>query len=132
LTAVPFLARGLSRLTKLRQVYGAITFCLAHRNDIERYLETRRQDFEATREASRKRPSRRRPQHHSPALHKGTVRRGQLFKCACPDASVGLPLHVTAEHNRTGAHEGDADLHQNRSCLCAAVTLPAHTLTWLS
>ena len=37
----------------LEQVYGAITFYLAHRDDIDRYLETRRQDFETTREAAR-------------------------------------------------------------------------------
>lgn len=37
----------------LEQVYGAITYYLAHRDDIDRYLETRRQDFAAAREAAR-------------------------------------------------------------------------------
>lgn len=37
----------------LEQVYGAITYYLAHRDDIDRYLESRRQDFAATRQAAR-------------------------------------------------------------------------------
>ena len=37
----------------LEQVYGAITFYLAHREDIDRYLETRREDFGTMREAAR-------------------------------------------------------------------------------
>ena len=37
----------------LEQFYGAITFYLAHREDIDRYLATRGQDFETTREAAR-------------------------------------------------------------------------------
>jgi len=37
----------------LEQVYGAITFYLAHREDIDSYLATRRQDFETTRKAAR-------------------------------------------------------------------------------
>jgi len=37
----------------LEQVYGAIAFYLAHRNDLDLYLDTRRRDFEAQREATR-------------------------------------------------------------------------------
>ncbi len=37
----------------LEQVYGAIAFYLAHREDVDRYLETRRREFEAAREAAR-------------------------------------------------------------------------------
>jgi uncharacterized protein (DUF433 family) len=37
----------------LGQVYGAIAYYLAHRDDIDRYLESRRQDFEAARQAAR-------------------------------------------------------------------------------
>jgi len=37
----------------LEQVYGAIAFYLAHRNDVDRYLEAQRQDFEAKRAAAR-------------------------------------------------------------------------------
>jgi uncharacterized protein (DUF433 family) len=37
----------------LEQVYGAITYYLAHRDDIDRYLQTRRQDFSAARQAAR-------------------------------------------------------------------------------
>jgi hypothetical protein len=37
----------------LEQVYGTIAFYLAHRDDVDRYLETRRQDFETMREAAR-------------------------------------------------------------------------------
>ena len=38
----------------LEQVYGAIAFYLAHRHDVDRYLDGRRQDYEAQREAARK------------------------------------------------------------------------------
>ena len=38
----------------LEQVYGAITFYLAHREEVDRYLAARQQDFDAQREASRK------------------------------------------------------------------------------
>jgi uncharacterized protein (DUF433 family) len=37
----------------LEQVYGAIAFYLAHRDEVDRYLDTRAKDFEAQREASR-------------------------------------------------------------------------------
>ena len=37
----------------LEQVYGAITFYLCHRDDLDRYLGARRQDFEVAREAAR-------------------------------------------------------------------------------
>ena len=37
----------------LEQVYGAITFYLAHREEVDRYLEERQRDFAARREASR-------------------------------------------------------------------------------
>lgn len=37
----------------LEQVYGAITFYLAHRDELDRYLDVRRRDFDATREAAR-------------------------------------------------------------------------------
>ena len=37
----------------LEQVYGAITYYLAHREELDRYLETRQQDFDAQRSASR-------------------------------------------------------------------------------
>ena len=37
----------------LEQVYGAITFYLAHREEVDRYLEARQRDFGAKREASR-------------------------------------------------------------------------------
>lgn len=37
----------------LEQVYGAITFYLAHRHDVDLYLEARRRDFEARCEAAR-------------------------------------------------------------------------------
>lgn len=47
------IAQSFPTLT-LEQVYGAITFYLAHRDDIDRYLDARRQDFETQREASRK------------------------------------------------------------------------------
>jgi uncharacterized protein (DUF433 family) len=38
---------------KLEQVYGAITYYLAHRDDVDRYLQRRQQDFEAKRQAAR-------------------------------------------------------------------------------
>ncbi|HEX9294353.1 MAG TPA: DUF433 domain-containing protein [Polyangiaceae bacterium] len=38
----------------LEQVYGAIAFYLAHRDEIDRYLAGRRSNFEAAREKSRK------------------------------------------------------------------------------
>ena len=37
----------------LEQVYGAITYYLAHRDEMDRYLESRRQDFAAARQAAR-------------------------------------------------------------------------------
>ena len=37
----------------LEQVYGAITYYLAHRNEVDRYLENRRRDFAAARQAAR-------------------------------------------------------------------------------
>ena len=37
----------------LEQVYGAITFYLAHREEIDRYLEQQRADYEAKRQAAR-------------------------------------------------------------------------------
>jgi uncharacterized protein (DUF433 family) len=37
----------------LEQVYGAITFYLAHREDVDRYLETGRHEFKTAREAAR-------------------------------------------------------------------------------
>lgn len=37
----------------LEQVYGAITYYLAHRDELDRYLENRRQDFAAARQATR-------------------------------------------------------------------------------
>ncbi|MCI0336728.1 MAG: DUF433 domain-containing protein [Acidobacteria bacterium] len=38
---------------KLEQVYGAIAFYLAHRDEIDRYLQQRRADYEAKRQAAR-------------------------------------------------------------------------------
>jgi uncharacterized protein (DUF433 family) len=38
---------------RLEQVYGAITFYLAHRPEIDAYLEQSRQDYEAARLAER-------------------------------------------------------------------------------
>jgi uncharacterized protein (DUF433 family) len=38
---------------KLEQVYGAITYYLAHREEVDRYLESRRNDFDAARRAAR-------------------------------------------------------------------------------
>ncbi len=40
-------------LLSLEQVYGAIAYYLAHRDDVDRYLETRRQDFRVARQAAR-------------------------------------------------------------------------------
>jgi uncharacterized protein (DUF433 family) len=37
----------------VEQVYGAITYYLAHRDDIDHYLEGRQQDFAAARQAAR-------------------------------------------------------------------------------
>jgi uncharacterized protein (DUF433 family) len=37
----------------LEQVYGAITYYLAHRDDVDRYLESRQQEFTAARQAAR-------------------------------------------------------------------------------
>jgi uncharacterized protein (DUF433 family) len=37
----------------LEQVYGAITFYLAHRNEVDRYLEAQSADFDAKRAAAR-------------------------------------------------------------------------------
>ena len=37
----------------LEQVYGAITYYLAHRDEVDRYLEDRRRDFAAVRETAR-------------------------------------------------------------------------------
>lgn len=37
----------------LEQVYGAIAYYLAHRDDIDRYLESRRKDFDAAQQAAR-------------------------------------------------------------------------------
>ena len=37
----------------LEHVYGAITYYLAHRDDLDRYLEGRRRDFDTARQASR-------------------------------------------------------------------------------
>lgn len=37
----------------LGQVYGAITYYLAHRDDVDRYLDVRQQDFEVARQAAR-------------------------------------------------------------------------------
>ena len=37
----------------LEQVYGAIAYYLAHRDDVDRYLDGRKQDFEVARQAAR-------------------------------------------------------------------------------
>jgi uncharacterized protein (DUF433 family) len=37
----------------LEQVYGAIAFYLAHRQDVDEYLRTGEQDFESARQAAR-------------------------------------------------------------------------------
>lgn len=46
------IARSFPVLT-LEQVYGAITFYLAHQEEIDRYLEQQRADYEAKRQAAR-------------------------------------------------------------------------------
>ena len=46
------IAQSFEMLT-LEQVYGAIAFYLAHEDEIDRYLEQRRADYEAKRRASR-------------------------------------------------------------------------------
>ena len=38
---------------RLEQVYGAITFYLGHREEVDRYLEAQRRDFDAKRQAAR-------------------------------------------------------------------------------
>lgn len=38
---------------RLEQVYGAITFYLAHRSEVDAYLEEARRDYEAARQADR-------------------------------------------------------------------------------
>ena len=38
---------------KLEHVYGAITYYLAHRDEVDRYLETRERDLAAARQAAR-------------------------------------------------------------------------------
>lgn len=40
-------------VVSLEQVYGAVTYYLAHRDDIDRYLEGRRQDSDTARQAAR-------------------------------------------------------------------------------
>ena len=40
-------------LLALEQVYGAIAFYLAHRDDVADYLEARRRDFDAKRDTAR-------------------------------------------------------------------------------
>ncbi len=37
----------------LEQVYGAITYYLGHRDDVDRYLESRREEFDTARQAAR-------------------------------------------------------------------------------
>jgi uncharacterized protein (DUF433 family) len=37
----------------LEQLYGAIAFYLAHRDDVDRYLEERRRDYDEKRESAR-------------------------------------------------------------------------------
>src|SRR5260370_9354155 len=37
----------------LEQVYGAITYYLGHRDDVERYVKSRREDFRTARQAAR-------------------------------------------------------------------------------
>ena len=46
------IAQSFPALT-LEQVYGAITFYLAHREEIDRYLEHQRAEYEAKRQAAR-------------------------------------------------------------------------------
>jgi uncharacterized protein (DUF433 family) len=38
---------------RLEQVYGAITFYLGHRDELDRYLKARRQDFDTARQTAR-------------------------------------------------------------------------------
>ena len=45
------IAQAFSVLT-LEQVYGALTFYLAHRDDVDAYLRAQREDFEAKRAAA--------------------------------------------------------------------------------
>ena len=40
-------------LLNLEQMYGAIAYYPAHRDDIDRYLESRRQDFDVARQTAR-------------------------------------------------------------------------------
>jgi uncharacterized protein (DUF433 family) len=40
-------------VVSLEQVYGAIAFYLAHRNELDRYIDARQRDFETRREAAR-------------------------------------------------------------------------------
>jgi uncharacterized protein (DUF433 family) len=47
------IAQSFPTLT-LEQVYGAVAFYLAHREEVDRYLADRRSAFEAAREKSRK------------------------------------------------------------------------------
>jgi uncharacterized protein (DUF433 family) len=37
----------------LEQVYGAITYYLGHRDELDRYLESRREEFDTARQAAR-------------------------------------------------------------------------------
>jgi uncharacterized protein (DUF433 family) len=46
------IAQAFPALT-LEQVYGAITYYLAHRGEVDQYLGLRRQDFDAARQAAR-------------------------------------------------------------------------------
>jgi uncharacterized protein (DUF433 family) len=46
------IAQGFPVLS-LEQVYGAIAFYLARREEVDRYLEAQRRDFEARRQAAR-------------------------------------------------------------------------------
>ena len=40
-------------IMKLEQVHGAITYYLRHRDDVDRYLESRREEFDTARQAAR-------------------------------------------------------------------------------
>lgn len=40
-------------ILNLEQVYGAITYYLGHRDEVDQYLESRRDDFDAARQAAR-------------------------------------------------------------------------------
>jgi uncharacterized protein (DUF433 family) len=46
------IAQAFPSLT-LERVYGAITYYLAHRDELDRYLEARQKDFAAARQAAR-------------------------------------------------------------------------------